>query len=168
MAVRELNPGNTEPLLGESVSDRIQEFVFTDYGKVVQVVALHTGAEEEAEDAVQAALLRILARDGQPPHLDLHVAVLASDLISSRRRKAAGILGRIQKVFGIGRADSTSSGGALRRTLSELPRRQRMVSLLHYYLGYPVSEISPVLGLPQVVVEARLRLARLKLRALLD
>lgn len=168
MAVRELNPGNTEALLEESVSSRIEEFLLTDYGRVVEVVALSAAAREEAEDAVQVALLRILAQDGQSDLLGLHVTVMACDLISSRRRRAAGILGWMRKGFALHRADPDWTGGALRRAVSQLPRGQRMASLLHYCLGYAIPEISSVLGIPRPIVKARLRRAGSKLKVLLD
>lgn len=167
MAVRELNPGNTGALLGEAVSQLIEDFVLTEYGKVVEVVALATGAEDEAEDAVQVALLRILARGWRPAHLGLHVTVMASKLIYSRRRRALGVVGWIREVFALHRADRESNVGALRRSVPELPRGQRLVALLHYYLGYPLTEISLVMGVPEMVVKGRLNRARSKLKVLL-
>lgn len=168
MAVENISPGKPKPFFGESASDLIEEFVRTDYAKVVETVALSTGERDKAEDAVQVALLRILAEGWRPLHVGLHVAVVAADLIRSRldwRDRMAGWGGRM-----IGRTEDDTepaSGGALRTVLSELPRGQRTVSLLHYYLGYPTSDIAVVLGVPRALVTVRLRWAKSRLEGLL-
>jgi DNA-directed RNA polymerase specialized sigma24 family protein len=173
MAAEDLNPGNNRALREEGVSDLIEEFVQNEYGKVVETVALSTGEDDDAEDAVQVALLRILARGRRPLHLGLHVTVMATDLIYSRRRRARGLLGWAPKLFDLdgnrhGDESASGGGGALRRTVSELSRRQRLVSLLHYYLDCPISEISLVLGVPRLAVAGTLLRARSQLKVLLE
>lgn len=168
MAAEKISPGGKKTFFGESAADLIAEFVRADYGRVVETVALCTGARDSAEDVVQIALLRILARGWRPLHLGLHVAVLAADLIYSRGDRRARVAGWARRMFGrIWDDAEPASGDGLRRVLSDLPRGQRMASLLHYYLAYPVSDIAVVLGVPQLLVVARLRRAKSKLTDLL-
>lgn len=168
MTAEELNAGDNGALSRESASDLIGEFVRSEYAKVVEAVALSTGHRDDAEDAVRVALLRLLADGTRPRRLGLQVTVLAAGLISRRRRTAEGIGGWARRVLTPGRGDSEAGEtGAFARTLSELHQSQRLVSLLYYYLDYPVPDIADVLRTPRIAVRARLHRARTKMNPLL-
>lgn len=167
MATEGITRGDNRRFFGESAHDLIAEFARTDYGKVVETVALSTGARDSAEDAVQVALLRILTQGWRPLHLGLHVTVLATDLIYSRDDPNPRLHLWAQRILERIRSTEAVSDGDLRHALSALPRGQRLVSLLHYYLAYPVSDIAVVLGVPRLLVAARLRRVKSKLNRLL-
>ena len=57
---------------------------------------------------------------------------------------------------------------AVREALLALPRRQREVTVLRYYLGLDVREIAAQLGIAEGTVKAMLFRARQSLAALLD
>ena len=51
--------------------------------------------------------------------------------------------------------------------LQLLPEEQRLPALLHYFHGYPVRDVSEILGIHVGLVQSRLRTARKKLKTLL-
>jgi RNA polymerase sigma-70 factor (ECF subfamily) len=57
-------------------------------------------------------------------------------------------------------AASTEDRLDVRRVLGDLPRRQREVVVLHYYLGLPVLEIAETLGVSEGTVKSTLFRAR--------
>ncbi|MBQ8506040.1 MAG: RNA polymerase sigma factor [Clostridia bacterium] len=56
----------------------------------------------------------------------------------------------------------------LREALKKLPEKYRMPLLLHHMEGYPIADVSEMLGMPKTQVNSRLHRARLALRQLLD
>jgi RNA polymerase sigma-70 factor, ECF subfamily len=56
----------------------------------------------------------------------------------------------------------------IRRALGSLPRRQREVTVLRYYLGMDVREISAMLGAPEGTIKSLLARARTSLARRLD
>jgi DNA-directed RNA polymerase specialized sigma24 family protein len=168
MTAEQLNPGDNGALSRESASDLIGEFVRAEYAKVVEAVALATGLRDEAEDAVQVALLRFLTHAPRPSCPGLQVTVLAASLISRRPRTFEGMRGWARRVLLPRRQlPEAVEAGAFEQTLSELPQGQRLVSLLYYYLDYPVADIADALRVPRIAVRARLHLATSKMETLL-
>jgi RNA polymerase sigma-70 factor (ECF subfamily) len=141
----------------------IREFLAGDYSRIVAGVALVAGSRPAAEDAVQEALARAWERSLRGESIDrleAWVTTVAMNLARSRLRRIRAewrARGRLEvsaaPTLGPERAD-------LRRALESLPRRQREVTVLHYYLDLDVAEVARTLGVSAGAVKASLHLAR--------
>ncbi len=162
-------------LRGHVDDDPIRTFVDGEYRQVVATVALVCGSVATAEDAVQEALARAWERlnRGEPiDRLAAWVTTVSLNLARStmRRwrceRRARDKLGALRPVA----PDGPAAGGeayAVREALAALPRRQREVTALRYYLGLDVREIAAELGIAEGTVKAMLFRARQALAAAL-
>jgi RNA polymerase sigma factor (sigma-70 family) len=142
----------------------IREFLETSYPRLVAAVALVAGSRDAAEDAVQEALARAWERSDRTrpiESLPAWVTRVALNLSRSRlrrvraERRAIGRLPRIETTV----ADDGSRPD-VERALAALPRRQREVTVLHYYLGMDVREIAATLGVSDGTVKTQLFRAR--------
>lgn len=156
--------------------DRIQEFVDGEYVRVVATVALVCGSVATAEDSVQEALARAwerLARGQTIDRLPAWITTVALNLARSQmrrwrsERRARDRLGPLHDDLSNAPAAS-GDAHAVRQALLALPRRQREVTVLRYYLGLDVREIGVHLGIAEGTVKAMLFRARQSLAALLD
>jgi RNA polymerase sigma-70 factor (ECF subfamily) len=153
---------------GQVDDDRIRDFVDGDYPKVVATVALVCGSVATAEDSVQEALARAwerLERGDSIDRLPAWVTTVALNLARSQmrrwrsERRARDRIGPLQNDL----SDAPAASGdahAVREALRALPRRQREVTVLRYYLGLDVREIAEHLGIAEGTVKAMLFRAR--------
>ncbi len=156
--------------------DRIREFVGGEYPRVVATVALVCGSVATAEDSVQEALARAweqLERGRSIDRLPAWITTVALNLARSQmrrwraERRARDRLGPLHDDLSNAPAAS-GDAHAVRQALLALPRRQREVTVLRYYLGLDVREIGAQLGIAEGTVKAMLFRARQSLAALLD
>ena len=156
--------------------DRIREFVDGEYARVVATVALVCGSVATAEDSVQEALARAweqLERGRGIDRLPAWITTVALNLARSQmrrwraERRARDRLGPLHDDHSNAPAAS-GDAHAVREALLALPRRQREVTVLRYYLGLDVREIAAQLGIAEGTVKAMLFRARQSLAALLD
>jgi RNA polymerase sigma-70 factor (ECF subfamily) len=152
----------------------IRDFLETSYPRLVAAVALVSGSQAAAEDAVQEALARAWERSerGQPiDSLPAWVTRVAMNLSMSRLRRI-----RVERRYApkVAAAETApAEAGAVEdrvdvvAALSALPRRQREVTVLRYYLGLDVAEIARTLELNPGTVKTSLFRAREKLAAAL-
>jgi RNA polymerase sigma-70 factor (ECF subfamily) len=162
---------------GEHVDDdRIREFVDGEYARVVATVTLVCGSIATAEDSVQEALARAWQRLEHGDAIDrlpAWVTTVALNLARSQmrrwrsERRARDRLGPLRDDLSNAPAAS-GVAHAVREALRTLPRRQREVTVLRYYLGLDVREISEHLGVAEGTVKAMLFRARQSLATLLD
>ena len=126
-------------------------------------IALVAGSRPAAEDAVQEALARAWERSlrGEPiDRLEAWVTTVAMNLARSRLRRMRSewrARGRLEAT------PATTPGperADLRRALEAPPRRQREVTVLHYYLDLDVAEVARSLGVSTGAVKASLHFAR--------
>ena len=163
--------------LGGQVDDElIRTFLAGEYPRVVATVALVCGSVATAEDSVQEALARAWERldRGDPiDRLPAWVTTVALNLARSQmrrwrsERRARDRIGPLQHDL----SDAPGASGdahAVREALRALPRRQREVTVLRYYLGLDVREIADHLGIAEGTVKAMLFRARQSLAALLE
>ena len=129
-------------------------------------MTLIVGNRAAAEDAVQEALARAWERADRGEQIDslpAWVTRVAVNLSKSRLRRGR-VESKAQERLGAG--EPTNTGGAteygldLDRALAALPRRQREVVVLHYYLGFDVKEVARSLGVTQGTVKTSLFRAR--------
>jgi len=142
----------------------LREFLHTSYPRLVAAVALVCGSRPAAEDAVQEALLKAWERSEKGDEiqsLEGWVTTVALNLTRSglRRirseRRARARLG----TSGVGEPP-TIDRIDVDRALATLPRRQREVAVLRYYLQLDTREVASVLGLNEGTVKSTLFRAR--------
>lgn len=147
---------------------RLQSFVADEYRQVVATVEFVCGSLATAEDAVQEAMARAWEREARGETIDrlaAWVTTVALNLARSQmrrwrsERKAHSRLAPLQRDL----PDAPSASGdahAVREALRALPRRQREVTALRYYLGLDVAAIAAWLGIGEGTVKAQLFRAR--------
>ena len=142
----------------------IREFLHTSYPRLVAAVALTSGSRPAAEDAVQEALLRAWERSEKGDEinsLEAWVTTVALNLARSglRRirteRRARARLG--DSAIG---EPPTADRIDVDRALASLPRRQREVAVLRYYLQLNTREVASTLELDEGTVKSTLFRAR--------
>ena len=155
---------------------RIRAFVDRDYRQVVATVALVCGSTATAEDAVQEALARAweqTARGYTIERFPAWITTVALNLARSQMRRWRSerrARSRLQATR-LETHDATAASGdayAVRQALLALPRRQREVTVLRYYLGLDVCTIADHLRIAEGTVKAMLFRARQSLADALD
>ncbi len=145
----------------------LREFLHTDYPRLVAAVALASGSRPAAEDAVQEALLRAWQRSEKGEDiasLNAWVTTVALNLSRSglrRLRTERKAKMRLRREGWI-EDPMAANGDAIdvERALATLPRRQREVAVLRYYLQLDTREIATVLRIAQGTVKSTLFRAR--------
>jgi RNA polymerase sigma-70 factor (ECF subfamily) len=148
--------------------DRLRAFVDGEYRQVVATVELVCGSLATAEDAVQEALARAWEREARGESIDrlpAWITTVALNLARSQmRRWRVDRNARARLVpltsFVPDAPGASAEAHAVREALRALPRRQREVTVLRYYLGLDVAEIAEWLGIGQGTVKAMLFRAR--------
>jgi RNA polymerase sigma factor (sigma-70 family) len=140
--------------------------VTADYPRMVRSVALYCGNRAVAEDAVQDALARAWERTSRGEviaSLPGWVAVVATNQTRSVARREARQARHVVDTPRPPARDAISDVGesdAVRRAVLLLPRRQREVVVLHYYLDHSVREVADLLHLSEGAVKNALHNAR--------
>jgi RNA polymerase sigma-70 factor (ECF subfamily) len=130
----------------------------------VAAVALIAGSHDAAEDAVQEALARAWERSDTDAigSLPAWVTRVSLNLAKSRLRRIRAEATAKQRLGAA--AEQHAAPGGMRtdveRALGTLPRRQREVTVLRYYLGMDVAEIARTLGVSDGTVKTQLFRAR--------
>lgn len=153
----------------------IREFLGGSYPRLVTAVAVMCWSRAAAEDAVQEALARAWERSNRGEeieNLEAWVRTVAVNLSRSawRRllaeRRAGDRLRRGGLLGGLAPEPSADRVDVL-EAISHLPRRQRQATVLRYYLGLDVAEISTALGVREGTTKTTLHRARKTLAATL-
>ena len=154
---------------------RIAEFVDGEYRRVVATVEMVCGSLATAEDAVQEGLARAWERESRGETIDnlaAWVTTVSLNLARSQmrrwrtERKVTARLAPLQRALPDA-PGASAEAHAVRQALSALPRRQREVTALRYYLGLDVAGIAAWLGIGEGTVKAQLFRARKALAAAL-
>lgn len=134
-------------------------------------VGLVAGSRDAAEDAVQEALARAWERsERSEPIVSLAAWVtrVSLNLSKSRLRRMRAEARAVERLRSSGQTPpSTDTRTDVERSLLRLPRRQREVTVLRYYLGLDLREIAATLGISEGTVKTQLFRARRALAALL-
>jgi RNA polymerase sigma-70 factor (ECF subfamily) len=143
----------------------LREFLHTSYPRLVAAVALASGSRPAAEDAVQEALLRAWERSEKKGEeiesLDGWVTTVALNLARSglRRRRSERRARSRLRTLTVGEPP-TADRIDVDRALSTLPRRQREVAVLRYYLQLDTREVASALRIEEGTVKSTLSRAR--------
>jgi len=142
----------------------LRNFLRERYPRLVGAVALVTGDLAAAEDAVQEAIVRAWERSERGEEiqaLDRWVAAVAMNLSRSWLRHL-----RVERLARPRIADVHPPEGLdeervdVARALAELPRRQREVAVLRYFLDLGTSEIAAAMRTSEGTVKSQLFKAR--------
>jgi RNA polymerase sigma-70 factor, ECF subfamily len=162
-----------------SVDADLEAFVVEHYDRLLRLARLICRDATDATDAVQAGLeqawrRRSSLRDPQRRRAWLDRIVVREAIRIGRRRRSL-----VQRLFGLDQdvewiePSGTPTGNvelriALQAAFATLSPEQRAVVALHLYAGHSVAETAELVGAPQETVRSRLRLARERLRHVLE
>lgn len=148
----------------------LEELYAASYARLVGVVGAVTGDRAVAEEAVQDAFVRLIAKWPQVSRYDdpeAWVRKVALGFVSKGRRKALnGVKAALRHGPQPDHPASTGDAVDLRRALAALPRQQREAIVLRD-IGLDVADIARQLGVPEGTVKSRLSRARAALAPLL-
>lgn len=142
----------------------IREFLHTAYPRLVAAVALTSGSRPAAEDAVQEALLRAWERSEKGEEIDSlegWVTTVALNLVrSGLRRMRSERRARARLHTPALGEPPTADRIDVDRALAALPRRQREVAVLRYYLQLSTADAANVMRVSEGTVKSNLARAR--------
>ncbi len=146
------------------------DFVALRGRSLVQSAYLLTGDLTEAEDVVQVALMKVLARWHEVEHPVSYTRQAIVRLFLDSKRKEQRSVATVAAAFDealspteVPASDHVNMSDALWRGVSGLPRQERAVVVLRYYEDLDDVEIATVLGISQSSVRATASRARLGL-----
>ena len=163
---------------GTGPDGAFDEFYRTDYPRLVAAIGLLIGDLDLARDAVDEALARAWERMGRGDAIDClpaWVRSVALNVVRGRFRRRA-IERRVRSRIAASALRESSKphvgldgiGVDVRRALATLPRRQREVTILYYFLDLSVDEIATGLSVSDGTVKTSLHRARAALAPLLQ
>lgn len=146
----------------------LRTFLAEGYPRLVAGVAMIAGSRAAAEDAVQEALARAWEQTDRGIRIEslpAWVTRVALNLAKSRLRRLRAESRARERMAHAARAagaasDSTAVRLDIERALAALPRRQREVTVLRYYLGLDVAETAMTLDVSVGTVKTCLHRAR--------
>jgi RNA polymerase sigma-70 factor (sigma-E family) len=156
------------------VRDDMTDLYHSSYRRLVAQVYAFTTDLSEAQDAVQEAFARALARRGHLSDIDAPEAWLRTVAVNivKRRWRRKQLLDRIllrERPVTRFLEDAPEPDRAdLREALATIPRTYREVIVLHYLADLPVDEVASILEVPVGTVKSRLSRGREALKGLLD
>jgi RNA polymerase sigma-70 factor (ECF subfamily) len=139
----------------------VRAFIADDYPRVVSAVALVAGNRAAAEDAVAEALARAWERSDRGEAIQspaAWVTRVALNLSKSRLRRLR--LEAKHRPAPSEPNEPSSDRVDVERALATLPRREREVTVLRYYLDLDVAGIAATLSVSEGTVKTLLHRAR--------
>jgi len=146
--------------------DELGELYRAGYRRLVAQLYAFTADLTEAQDVVQEAFARALARPGGLAGVENPEAWLRTVALNvvrrrwRRRRVLDAILLRDRPTARIVEPGPEPENTDLRTAIAELPRVFREVIVLHYLADQPVDEIARLLDVPVGTVKSRLSRGR--------
>jgi RNA polymerase sigma factor (sigma-70 family) len=173
-------PGGRDRATVRQEPDRLEALLADEYGRLVRLAGVICRDPADAQDAVQAAVERALrSRDALRDPTKVRswlnqIVVNESIRIDERRRRWWSHLTSGPREIEVASdtedpgSGSVAAAAALRAAFDALPVEQRVMVALHHYAGYSVVEAATIAGIPLETARSRLRLARSRLRRVLD
>lgn len=152
----------------EAFESSLDHLIEHDYARIVRAVALFSGTVEEAEDAVQEALARALESSRRGRHMESLEGWVVTTAFNQRRSDFRRLARRHRHDQELDRdlrngSDVEVVGSQLldlRAAVRSLPRRQREVVVLFYYLDQSIESIGRELRIGDSAVKNALHKAR--------
>ncbi|MDQ1521378.1 MAG: polymerase sigma-70 factor, subfamily [Actinomycetota bacterium] len=145
---------------------RFDDFFLFEYARLVSTVGLVTGDIDVASDAVDEACARAWERLRRGKEIDSLVAwvrVVALNVARGRFRRRATERRARDRLAAREVAPLASEAAVaidVQRALAELPRRQREVVVLHYFVDLSIDDIATQLDIASGTVKTSLHRAR--------
>jgi RNA polymerase sigma-70 factor (ECF subfamily) len=162
------------PGIGRDLGRDLADLYHAGYRRLVAQVFAFTTDLNEAQDAVQEAFARALARPRGLAGVDAPEAWLRTVAINVVRRRwrrkqiLNTLLLRERPLVRAFEEPPEPERADLREALATLPRAYREVIVLHYLADLPVDEVAAILEVPVGTVKSRLSRGREALKGLLD
>jgi RNA polymerase sigma factor (sigma-70 family) len=160
-----------------SVAFDLDALVAAHAGQVARLVSRLVDRREDVEDLVQETFLAALAHrrrfrgDCRPATWLARIAVNQCRSYHRRRRvrRLVPLLGDHEPAppTAVDANTTVETSEEIRHAVARLPGKHREVIVLHYFEGYPIDELSELLGLRRAAVEKRLSRARQRLKEML-
>ena len=144
----------------------VAELYHACYRRLVTQLYAFTGELTEAQDVVQEAFTRALARPQGLADVDNPEAWLRTVAVNvvrrrwRRRQLLDTIMLRNRPVIRLVQPAPGPERADLRDAMAELPAAYREVIVLHYFADLPVDEVAGLLGIPTGTVKSRLSRGR--------
>lgn len=150
----------------------LREFYAGSYARLVAVVGAVCGSRDEAEEAVQAAFVRLVGawdRVSSYDEPEAWVRRAALGIVSNRRRKIRNGIRALVRSGPVANVEGPSGDAVdLARALASLPVAQRQVLVLVHLVGLTVDACAAELGIAPGTVKSRLSRGRAALTPLLS
>lgn len=133
-----------------------EEFIRAEMAGLARYAAVLTGNRQDAHDLLADVLLAAQTRWRRIGVLGSPISyvrrMVTNRFISDRRRWAARMIrsvapGELPELIGPDPTDAIDQRGAVAALLAALPRRQRAVVVLRFYLGLDHTEVARELGI---------------------
>jgi RNA polymerase sigma-70 factor (ECF subfamily) len=150
---------------------RFDDFFVFEYPRLVAALTLVTGDVDTARDAVDEACARAWERERRKQQIDslpAWVRVVALNVARGRYRRRSNEQRARQRLatMAIPTAEVEQSTRVdVARALARLPRRQREVVVLHYFLDLTIDDVAAQLAVTAGTVKTSLHRARTALAA---
>jgi RNA polymerase sigma-70 factor (ECF subfamily) len=149
--------------------DEVKRLFDASYRRLVGQMTAFTGSHAEAEDVVQEAFVRAVARAGHVMTLanpEAWLRTVAVNVARSRFRRATRLLELVSEPVGVA-PEISPDHVALVAAPAQVPAAQREAIALFHVADLPVREVADLLGVPIGTVKARLARGRHALASLL-
>ncbi len=150
------------------VEGRVRAFVDAEYGRVVAAVALATRDRDQAEDAVQDALVKLMRDGHEPDNVAAWVTVVAINNARTRHRRADAERRAVSRLVWPEPDEPSADRATIAEAVRALPERQREIATMYYYLDTSVADIAVALNVTDGTVKTQLSRARAALAKTLE
>jgi len=156
------------------VGEGLEDFCRDEYPRLVGSPGLYCGNADVAEELAQETIARI-CRDWEKVSWMASPSAWAHrvgfNLANSFFRRRAAERRALQRLGAVGaslQSRDLAESVVIRRAVASLPRRQRTVLVLRYYLDMSVAEVAATMECPEGTVKTLTRKATNSLRAKLS
>lgn len=136
-----------------------QDFCRTEFPRLVGALTLYLGSNDAAEELAQEALVRAFQRWKRIRAMDNpgawvhHVALNLATSHWRRARAERRARARLAEGRETSSLDSLVDVAAVRAEVKELPRAERTILILRFFVELSVAEVSEVTGRPEGTVK---------------
>ena len=158
--------------MSKAGEELLREVYDVSYRRLVTQLYAVCGDQQVAEDAVQDAFVKAIARQHELAGLsnpEAWLRTVAINHVRSGWRRASSFRRLVTRLPGVTHpVELGPDHVAIMTALRALPQELREVVALYYLGDLPVAEVAQALGLPQGTVKTRLAKARAELADLLS
>jgi RNA polymerase sigma-70 factor (ECF subfamily) len=154
--------------LSRSREDEVRRLFEVEYGRLRAWSTALAGDPSVGEDVAQEAFTRLLTRWSSVAEPRAFLYAVAANLLNDRWRQQQRKR-TLLRFLAFGAAEAVPGpDGSVRDLISQLPDRQRIAVLLHYYGGLSLREVAHHMHKPEGSVRRWLVEARASLRSDLE